>query len=174
MTESLFADPCFGPEILCPHCHQPIPALTLTDSYLCHRHGAFEAQAETGLLVHSQSQRQWRCWEGQWYRQHRHADGIRFEVHEALEKLAGQGYRATQIILAPRYRDLVQGESEYSRYAWRDPQHPQQLQLYGLPVAFGGDPGEEPCWAVINFRLETEPSPGWGYPCFRSLDRRED
>lgn len=169
MTESLFADPCFGPEILCPHCHQAIAALTLTDSYLCHRHGAFEAQAATALLVHVQSQRQWRRWEGQWYRQHNHADGIRFEVHEALEKLASQGYRATKIILAPRYRDLVWGESEHSRNPWRDPHNHHQLRLYGLPVVFGGDPRDEPCWAIINFRLEMEPSQGMGYPHFRKF-----
>ncbi|MDE5076046.1 MAG: DUF2396 family protein, partial [Trichodesmium sp. St5_bin2_1] len=32
--------PIFGPEIQCPHCRQTILALTLTDTYLCPRHGA--------------------------------------------------------------------------------------------------------------------------------------
>ncbi len=57
----------------CPYCRQTIPALTLTDTYLCHRHGAFEADPKTGDLVH----------------------------------LYTQGYRATKVIIAHRYRDLV-------------------------------------------------------------------
>ncbi|MGK7914214.1 MAG: TIGR02652 family protein, partial [Prochloraceae cyanobacterium] len=77
--------PIFGPEIYCPHCRQIIPALTLTDTYLCPRHGAFEADPKTGELIHLQSGRHWRRWEGEWYRQHTHPDGIRFEIHEALD-----------------------------------------------------------------------------------------
>jgi hypothetical protein len=44
--------PVFGPEIICPHCRQIIPALTLTDTYLCSRHGAFEADPKIEELVH--------------------------------------------------------------------------------------------------------------------------
>ncbi|MBE9020626.1 TIGR02652 family protein, partial [Chroococcidiopsidales cyanobacterium LEGE 13417] len=62
--------PIFGPEIPCPHCRQPIPALTLTDTYLCPRHGAFEADPKTGELIHLQSGRHWRRWNNEWYRQH--------------------------------------------------------------------------------------------------------
>ncbi|ASC73169.1 hypothetical protein XM38_041310 [Halomicronema hongdechloris C2206] len=84
--------PIFGPEIQCPHCRQEIPALTLTDTYLCPRHGAFEANPDNKELVHLQSGRHWRQWEGEWYRQHTHPDGIRFEIHEALDRLYTQGY----------------------------------------------------------------------------------
>jgi uncharacterized protein (TIGR02652 family) len=99
--------PIFGPEIHCPHCRQKIQALTLTDTYLCPRHGAFEADPKTKDLVHLQSGRHWRRWEGQWYRQHTHPDGIRFEIHEALDRLHTQGYRATRVIIAQRYQDLI-------------------------------------------------------------------
>jgi uncharacterized protein (TIGR02652 family) len=99
--------PIFGPEIQCPHCRQIIPALTLTDTYLCARHGAFEADPKTGELVHLQSGRHWRRWENEWYRQHTHPDGIRFEIHEALDRLYTQGYRATKVIIARRYQELM-------------------------------------------------------------------
>ena len=55
--------PIFGSEISCPHCRQTIPALTLTDTYLCSRHGAFEANPKTEELVHLPSGRCWRRWE---------------------------------------------------------------------------------------------------------------
>ncbi len=48
MIEVALQYPMFGPEIQCPHCRQTIPALTLTDTYLCPRHGAFEADPKTG------------------------------------------------------------------------------------------------------------------------------
>lgn len=95
-----FSYPIFGPSIQCPHCRQTIAALTLTDTYLCPRHGAFEADAEQEELVHLQSGRRWRFWEGRWFRQHTHADGIRFEIHEELDRLRMQGMRATQVIVA--------------------------------------------------------------------------
>lgn len=81
--------PLFGHEIQCPFCKQTISALILTDSYLCDRHGAFEAEPKTGELVHLQSGLKWRRWDGEWHHQHTrtHPDGIRFEVHEALDKL---------------------------------------------------------------------------------------
>jgi len=111
--------PIFGPEINCHHCRQVVPALTLTDTYLCSRHGAFESNPDTGDLVHLQSGRQWRRWEGEWYRQHTHPDGIRFEIHEALDRLYTQGYRATKVIIASRYRDLVSAYLERNT-AWRN------------------------------------------------------
>jgi uncharacterized protein (TIGR02652 family) len=79
--------PIFGSEIKCPHCRQIIPALILTDTYLCPRHGAFEVQPNCRDLVHLQSDRQWRLWDDEWYRQHTHPDGIRFEIHESIDHL---------------------------------------------------------------------------------------
>ncbi|MGL4500306.1 MAG: TIGR02652 family protein, partial [Planktothrix sp.] len=107
MMNSALQYPIFGPEISCPHCRQPIAALTLTDTYLCPRHGAFESDPNTRELVHLQSGRHWREWQGEWYRQHTHPDGIRFEIHEALDRLYTQGYRATRVIIAKRYQDLI-------------------------------------------------------------------
>lgn len=162
--------PIFGPEIKCPHCRQPIPALTLTDTYLCPRHGAFEAEPKTGELIHLQSGRHWRCWNGEWYRQHTHPDGIRFEIHEALDKLYHEGYKATKVIIASRYRDLVSTYLERNK-PWGD--HADSFnppKLYGLPVEFSPDPTEEPCWDVINFDLEKEPGIPSRYPYFRFFE----
>lgn len=155
--------PIFGPEILCPHCRQSIPALTLTDTYLCQRHGAFEANPDTGELVHLQSGRHWRQWNNAWYRQHTHPDGIRFEIHEALDRLYTQGYRATRIVIANRYRDLINAYLERNA-PWRgqvDASHPK---LYGLPVEFSLDTDDDPCWDVINFNLDKEPGAPVRYP----------
>lgn len=160
--------PIFGPEIQCPHCRQVIPALTLTDTYLCPRHGAFEAEPETEELIHLQSGRHWRRWNGQWYRQHTHPDGIRFEIHEALDKLYTQGYRATKVIIAKRYRELVSAYLERSK-PWRGTSD-QGPRLYGLPVEFSPDSPEEPCWEVINFDLEKEPGVPVRYPYFRLFE----
>ena len=169
--------PIFGPEIQCPHCRQPIPALTLTDTYLCNRHGAFEADPNTGELVHLQSSRHWCLWEGEWYRQHTHPDGIRFEIHDALDKLYTQGYRATKVIIAERYRELIGGylvstdESKDRRQAWAGVTEPSSLpslpRLFGLPVEFSPEQHTEPCWKVINFDLEKEPGIPIQYPYFR-------
>lgn len=148
--------PVFGAEISCPHCRQSIPALTLTDTYLCSRHGAFEADPETQELVHLQSGRHWRRWEGAWYRQHTHPDGIRFEIHEALDRLYTQGYRAKRVIIAERYRSIISAYFERSS-GW-SPQNPNSPvpKLYGLPVSFSPLPDEDSRWGVINFDLETD------------------
>ncbi|MEO0458108.1 MAG: TIGR02652 family protein [Cyanobacteria bacterium P01_A01_bin.114] len=148
--------PIYGPEICCPHCRQVIPALTLTDSYLCPRHGAFEANPDTQELVHVQSGRHWRRWKDEWYRQHTHPDGIRFEIHEALDRLYTQGYRATRVIIAERYKDLVHAYLEHST-PWRGQVDMATPRLYGLPVEFSPSPEVEPQWAVVNFDLEKEP-----------------
>ena len=162
--------PIFGPEIQCPHCRQIIPALTLTDTYLCPRHGAFEANPQTGELIHLQSGRHWRRWNSEWYRQHTHPDGIRFEIHEALDKLYTQGYRATRVIIARRYQELMSGYLERST-PWRSGQaEATSARLYGLPVDFSPDPSEEPCWEVINFDLEKEPGVPVRYPYFRLFE----
>jgi uncharacterized protein (TIGR02652 family) len=161
--------PMFGPEIHCPHCRQAIPALTLTDTYLCPRHGAFEADPKTGVLVHLQSGRHWRQWENEWYRQHTHPDGIRFEIHEALDRLYTQGFRATRVIIAQRYRDLISTYLERNA-PWRGQSDRQSPRLYGLPVEFSPEPTELSCWAVINFDLEKEPGAPVRYPYFRLLE----
>jgi uncharacterized protein (TIGR02652 family) len=173
-----FQHPIFGPEIQCPHCRQIIPALTLTDTYLCDRHGAFEANPETSQLVHLQSSRNWCRWEDEWYRQHTHPDGIRFEIHDALDKLYTQGYRATKVIIAQRYRDSIAGYlvGEFSPtenlsssdcHPLTAPSEPPKPRLFGLPVEFSPTPTEEPCWAVINFLLEKEVGIPIQYPYFR-------
>ncbi len=116
MLSSVSQYPIFGPEIPCPHCRKPIAALTLTDTYLCQRHGAFEANPETRELTHLQSNRVWREWEGEWYRQHTHPDGIRFEIHEALDRLYTEGFRATRVVVAHRYKSLISAYLErYNR-----------------------------------------------------------
>lgn len=160
--------PIFGPEIHCPHCRQTIPALTLTDTYLCPRHGAFEANPDTRELVHLQSSRHWRQWEGEWYRQHTHPDGIRFEIHEALDRLYTQGYRATRVVVAARYQTLL--ATYLDRSSQRTTLDPTQPRLYGLPVEFSPDPTEDPRWEVINFALDKEPGVPVRYPYFRLFE----
>lgn len=163
--------PIFGADIHCPHCRQTIPALTLTDTYLCQRHGAFEANPKTGELIHLQSGRHWRRWEGEWYRQHTHPDGIRFEIHEALDRLNTQGYRATRVIIASRYKELVSAYLDLEQSTpWRGHADSRTPRLYGLPIEFSPDPQKEPCWEVINFDLEKEPGVPVRYPNFRLFE----
>jgi len=160
--------PIFGPEIHCPHCQQMIPALTLTDTYLCNRHGAFEVNPETKDLVHLQSGRHWRFWKGEWYRQHTHPDGIRFEIHEALDRLYTQGYRATKVIIANRYQSLVSAYLERNA-SWRGNGEGSIPHLYGLPVEFSAETQEDR-WEVINFDLEMEAGVPKRYPYFRLFE----
>jgi uncharacterized protein (TIGR02652 family) len=175
--------PIFGSEIQCPHCRQTIPALTLTDTYLCNRHGAFEADPATGELVHLQSSRHWCRWEDEWYRQHTHPDGLRFEIHDALDKLYSQGYRATKVIIAERYRELIGGYLSVTESILSKPSldlhddlaissdstalPPVLPRLFGLPVEFSAESNAEPCWQVVNFSLEKEPGIPIQYPYFR-------
>ncbi len=155
--------PIFGSEIKCPHCRQIIPALILTDTYLCPRHGAFEVNLNCQDLVHLQSDRQWRLWDDEWYRQHTHSDGIRFEIHESIDRLYTQGYRATKVTIAHRYMDLVSPYLEISAIA-------SNLQrLYGLTVDFSPSEVQELRWGTINFELEKELGVPKGYPYFRSF-----
>ncbi len=148
--------PIFGPEVSCPHCRQTIAALTLTDTYLCHRHGAFEADPKTQELIHLQSGRQWRQWEDKWYRQHTHPDGIRFEIHEALDRLYAQGQRATHVIIAHRYQQLISNYLERTT-PWSGLSEDHLPSLYGLPITFSSETEADPRWQVINFDLEHEP-----------------
>lgn len=145
--------PAFGPEIRCPHCHRTIPALFLTDTYLCPRHGAFEVSA-TGELIHGLSGRCWHQWNDIWYRQHIHVDGLRFEIGEALDQLSRQGRRAVQITIAQRYQALFEGSLD------RESLSPKRLyplgrRLFGLPLGFSPTPQVAPRWAVVNFELTT-------------------
>jgi len=129
MTHTNLQYPIFGPQIKCPHCRQTIDALTLTDSYLCPSHGAFEANPDTSVLVHLQSGRQWRLWENKWYRQHSHPDGIRFEIHEALDRLYTEGYRATKVITASRYYNLISSYLDKGS-SWQGEQDSKLYKLY--------------------------------------------
>jgi len=159
-----FQYPIFGPEINCPHCHQPIVALTLTDSYLCHRHGAFEADPNTRDLVHLQSGRQWRLWQNEWYRQHSHADGIRFEIHEALDEVYRSGNQVTKIIIANRYQELITG------YLERNNNDIKSFKLYNIPVEFSSESDADERWQIINFDFATEPGIPQRYPYFRLFE----
>lgn len=161
--------PIFGAEIPCPHCRQKIPALTLTDTYLCPRHGAFEAEPKTEELVHLQSGRRWRRWDGDWYRQHTHPDGIRFEIHEALDRLYTEGYRATGVIIARRYRELVSAYLE-RHTSWRGKSDSEPPRLYGLPIEFSSDRAADSRWEVINFDVVKEPGVPVRYPYFRLFE----
>jgi uncharacterized protein (TIGR02652 family) len=155
--------PIFGSEIKCPHCRQIISALILTDTYLCPRHGAFEVQPNCKDLVHLQSDRQWRLWEDEWYRQHTHPDGIRFEIHESIDLLYTKGYRAIKVIIAHRYMGLVDPYLENTSIV------PNAQSLYGLTVEFSLPEEQEPRWGIINFELEKELGVPKGYPYFRSF-----
>ncbi len=161
--------PIFGAEIQCPHCRQTIPALTLTDTYLCPRHGAFEADPNTAELVHLQSTRSWKLWDNEWYRQHTHPDGIRFEIHESLERLYAQGYKATKIIIARRYQDLISAYLDRHNSTGEITEQ-SKPKLYGLPVDFSTEPSDNTCWDIINFQLEKEPGIPIRYPYFRLLE----
>lgn len=161
--------PIFGPEIQCPHCYAPIPALTLTDSYLCTRHGAFEANSDTRELVHLQSGRHWRYWEQKWYRQHTHPDGIRFEIHEALDRLYMEGYRAIKVTIAHRYQELMIGYLEEVR-ALHKKQEQKSLRLYGIPIEFSDPHNKDPRWNVINFVLDKEPGVPKDYPYYQLFE----
>ncbi|NUN66032.1 TIGR02652 family protein [Pseudanabaena biceps] len=155
--------PIFGSEIKCPHCHQTIPALVLTDTYLCSRHGAFEVAPNGKDLVHLQSDRQWRLWENEWYRQHTHPDGIRFEIHESIDRLYTLGYRAIKVTIAHRYIELVKPYLE----AYSNDSNLQRL--YGLSVEFSPPEEEAIRWGIINFEIEKELGTPKCYPYFRSF-----
>lgn len=160
--------PAFGSEIQCPHCNTTIPALFLTDAYLCPRHGAFEVST-TGELIHVTSGRCWHRWEGAWYRQHIHVDGLRFEIGEALDQLHRQGRRATQITMAHRYRVLFKGypDREFSS-AMR--LYPFGQKLFGIPLLFSPAPQVGSRWTSVNFEFTTvaDTTARLSYPRFRT------
>jgi uncharacterized protein (TIGR02652 family) len=137
--------PFFGSEINCPNCQKLIPALILTDAYLCDRHGAFEVQAQN--LVHLQSGRCWSLWQNKWYRQHTHPDGLISEIQESLDQMYRAGWRTTKIAIAQRYQALL---TPYLQYLSKNGNQ-EQPQLFGISVEYSAE--TEPCWQVINFEL---------------------
>jgi len=159
--------PIFGPEIQCPHCYATISALTLTDSYLCPRHGAFEADPNTRDLVHLQSGRHWRYWQEKWYRKHTHPDGIRFEIHEALDRLYLEGYIAIKITISDRYRELMINYLDKGKASAQKSEIPA-FKLYGIPVEFSSI--NDPSWEVINFILEKKPGIPQEYPYYQLFE----
>lgn len=147
--------PIFGREIQCPHCHQTITGLILTESYICPRHGAFEAEPGTGKLVHLHSGRYWLRWNNAWHRQHTHPDGVRFEIHDALERLLNEGYSVTKIVIAQRYKELMKDYLGHTTFPSEAGKNNRDLCLYGLRVEFSPESADE-SWSIINFDLEKQ------------------
>ena len=144
--------PAFGEAIRCPCCNHPIPALVLTNAYLCPRHGLFEVDPAENGIIHLDSGRHWRSWQGQWYRQHQQVESLRTEIFAALDHLHHQGFHATEITLAQRYRDLVAPYIE-SRSDWFRQIYYSKLRLFGLPITFQPDTQADSRWQVIAFEL---------------------
>ena len=135
--------PLFGSEIPCPHCQRMIPALILTDAYICSRHGAFEVEHNSQALIHLQSGRCWQRWENKWYRRHSHRESLRAEIQDALDQMYRQGWQVTKITVAGRYQQLLA------------PYLDDHAQLFGISLEF--NPESEPHWQVINFDLSKQP-----------------
>lgn len=131
--------PDLGSEISCPQCHRSIPALILTDAYLCDRHGLFELDPQTHQLVHLQSGRIWRPWHNQWYRQHAYADDLLLEISQGLDRAYFQGWQVIKIMVAERYQDLLSSYLHWDR------------KIFGLRVEFSSD------LPIINFELVMQP-----------------
>jgi uncharacterized protein (TIGR02652 family) len=144
--------PALGESIYCPCCHRSIPALTLTDAYLCPRHGLFEVCPAENGIIHLDSGRYWRSWRGQWYCQHQQIESLRIEIFAALDHLHHQGFHATGITLAQRYRALVTPYLE-SHSDWFRQIYCGKLRLYGLPVTFQPETQADNRWQVISFEL---------------------
>ena len=144
--------PALGETIHCPCCHRSIPALVLTDAYLCPRHGLFEVEPAGNGVIHLDSGRLWRLWQGQWYRQHQKLESLRAEIFTALEHLHHQGLHATGITLAQRYQHLVTPNVE-SGSDWFRQIYYGKPRLYGLPVTFWPDTQTGSQWQVIAFKL---------------------
>ncbi|MEM9768466.1 MAG: TIGR02652 family protein [Cyanobacteria bacterium P01_D01_bin.71] len=148
--------PALGETIRCPCCDRAIPALMLTDAYLCPRHGLFEVDLTENVIIHLDSGRQWRSWKGQWYRQHWQIESLRTEIFAALDHLHHQGFHATGIILAQRYRELVTPYLESGADCFRRIYY-GKLRLYGLPVTFQPETQADSRWQVISFELVKVP-----------------
>ncbi|NJL47928.1 MAG: TIGR02652 family protein [Leptolyngbyaceae cyanobacterium SM2_5_2] len=147
---SLF--PALGETIRCPCCHRSIPALVLTNAYLCPRHGLFEVSAAEDSIIHLDSGRYWRSWQGKWYCQHQQVESLRAEIFAALDHLYHQGFHATGITLAQRYQDLVTPYVESGSDWFRQIYYGKQ-RLLGLPLTFQPDTQTGSRWQVIAFEL---------------------
>ncbi|MEM9008757.1 MAG: TIGR02652 family protein [Cyanobacteria bacterium P01_F01_bin.86] len=144
--------PALGATIRCPCCDRAIPALVLTNAYLCPYHGLFEVSATANEVMQLDSGQYWRSWQGQWYRQHQQVESLRAEIFAALDHIHYQGFYATGITLAQRYRDLVTPYVE-SRSDWFRQVYYSKLRLFGLPVTFQPDTQTGSRWQVIAFEL---------------------
>ncbi|MEO1296654.1 MAG: TIGR02652 family protein [Cyanobacteria bacterium J06636_16] len=157
--------PALGAAIRCPCCHRSMPALVLTNAYLCPRHGLFEVITAEDGIIHLDSGRYWRDWQGQWYRQHQQIESLRTEIFAALDHLHHQGFYATGITLAQRYRDLVTPYVD-SRSDWFRQIYYGKLRLFGLPVTFQPDTQTGSRWQVIAFEFAQAPGLPKTYPYF--------
>ena len=164
--------PPLGETIYCPCCNRPIPALVLTNAYLCPRHGLFEIGSEANEVVHLDSGRRWQSWQGHWYRQHQHIESLRDDLFAALEHLHHQGFHATEIILAQRYRELVTPHLK-SGSDWFRQIYYGKLRLYGLPVIFQPDTQADSRWQVIAFELIKVPGSPTTY-AYLTCDRTHE
>ena len=148
--------PPLGETIRCPCCNRPIPALVLTNAYLCPRHGLFEVGSEETEVIHLDSGRRWKFLQGRWYRQHQQIESLRAELLDALAHLHHQGFHATEITIAQRYRELVTPYLE-SGSNWFHQIYYGKPRLYGLPVTFQPEtlPGTraDSRWQIISFEL---------------------
>ena len=148
--------PAFGATIRCPCCDRSIPALVLTNAYLCPHHGLFEVSVAENSIIHLDSGRCWRSWQSQWYRQHQQIESLRIEIFAALDHLYHQGFHATGITLAQRYRELVTPYLE-SQSDWFRQIYYGKLRLFGLPVTFQPDTQMGSRWQVIAFEFAQAP-----------------
>lgn len=165
--------PALGETIRCPYCERPIPALVLTNAYLCPRHGLFEVGSEENEVIHLDSGRRWQAWQGHWYRQHQQIESLRAELLDTLEHLHHQGFHATGITLAQRYRELVNPYLE-SGSDWFHQIYCGKLRLYGLPITFQPETEADSRWQIISFELTRAPGSPKTYTyltCTRTSER---
>jgi uncharacterized protein (TIGR02652 family) len=144
--------PALGETIRCPYCQHSIPALILTDAYFCPRHGLFEVCPAEDGIIHLDSEQHWRSWQGQWYCQHQQIESLQNEFFAAIAHLHHQGFHATGIVLAERYRELATPHLE-SQSDWFRQIYYGKLRLFGLPVTFQADTQPGSRWQAIAFEL---------------------
>ena len=148
--------PPLGETIRCPCCDRPIPALVLTNAYLCPRHGLFEVGSKENEVIHRDSGRCWQSWQGHWYRQHQQIESLQAELFAVLDHLHHQGFHATGMTLAQRYLELVTPYLE-SGSNWFHQIYCGKLRLYGLPVTFQPETEADSRWQIISFELTKVP-----------------
>ena len=165
--------PALGETIRCPCCDRTISALVLTNAYLCPRHGLFEVGPADNGIIHLDSGRHWRSWQGQWYCQHHQIASLQTEIFAALDRLHHQGLHATGITLAQRYRDLVTPYLE-SRSDWFRQIYYGKQRLFGLPVTFQPDTQTGSRWQVIAFEFARDSGLPKIYTYFACTRTNED